>query len=98
METQEIFAGTKDAMYHEDSDEDKDVLQIWDQKHRSIEVEDETETALEETSSQTQEIPAGDQEDQDMLLIWDQKHQSIEDAYEIKDLHWKWHLKERKST
>ncbi|XP_058600487.1 band 4.1-like protein 3b isoform X5 [Onychostoma macrolepis] len=70
----------------------EDLLQIWDQKHQSIEVEDEIkETAMEtpsereETSSQTQEIPAGDQEDEDILQIWDQKCQSIEDAEEIKE-------------
>ncbi len=77
-------------MYHE---EDEDMLQILDQKYQSIEIENEIkESALEENTSETQEIPAGTKEvmydedgDEDVLQIWDQKHQSIEIADEIKE-------------
>ncbi|XP_016086470.1 band 4.1-like protein 3 [Sinocyclocheilus grahami] len=90
--TQEILTGTQEVMCHEDDDEDEDMLQILDQKHQSIEVEDEIkETSMEipskeeETNSQTQEIPAANQEDKDILQIWDQKHQNIEVEDEIKE-------------
>ncbi len=91
--TQEILAGTKKVMYHEDGDEDEDMLQIWDQKCQSIEIENENkESAMEETTSETQEIHAGNQEvmcseedDEDMLQILDQQHQSIECEDENKE-------------
>ncbi|XP_051719843.1 band 4.1-like protein 3b isoform X4 [Ctenopharyngodon idella] len=70
----------------------EDFLQIWDPKRQCIEVEDENkETSMEETTSETQEIPAGKQqvicheEDEDLLQIWDQKNQSIEVEDEIKE-------------
>ncbi|XP_051719824.1 band 4.1-like protein 3b isoform X2 [Ctenopharyngodon idella] len=88
-ETQEIPAGNQEFICHE---EDEDLLQIWDPKCQSIEVEDEIkETAMEETTSETQEIPAGNQEficpeeDEDLLQIWDPKHQSIEVEHENKE-------------
>ncbi|XP_026111998.1 band 4.1-like protein 3 [Carassius auratus] len=88
-ETQEIPAGTQEEMCHE---EDEDMLQIWDQEHQNIQVEDEIkETSVEsptegeETNSETQEIPTGNQDDEDLLQVRDQKHQIIEVKDEIKE-------------
>ncbi|XP_052391373.1 band 4.1-like protein 3 isoform X5 [Carassius gibelio] len=86
---QQNSAGTQEEMCHE---EDEDMLQIWDQEHQNIEVEDEIkETSVEsptegeETNSETQEIPAGNQDDEDLLQIRDQKRQIIEVKDEIKE-------------
>ncbi|KAL0201917.1 hypothetical protein M9458_005104, partial [Cirrhinus mrigala] len=71
--SKEIPAANHKVICHGEDAIDEDVPQIWDQKHQSIEVEGEIkETVMEppseeETSSQTQEIPAGNQGDQDML-------------------------------
>ncbi|XP_016333787.1 VID27-like protein [Sinocyclocheilus anshuiensis] len=83
-ETQEIPTGNQEVMCHEEDTMDEDVLQILNQKHQNIEVEDEIkETSMEspskgeETNSETQEIPAGNQ-DENILQIWDQNHQISE--------------------
>ncbi|XP_050983289.1 band 4.1-like protein 3b isoform X4 [Labeo rohita] len=82
-ESQEIPAGNQKLMHHK---EDKDLLQIWDQKLQNIEVEDKNkELTMEETTLETHEILARNQEDQDMLQIWDQKCQNIEVEDGIKE-------------
>ncbi|XP_067218225.1 band 4.1-like protein 3b isoform X8 [Chanodichthys erythropterus] len=92
---QEIPAGNQEFICHE---EDEDLLQIWDPKCQSIKVEDEIKEIVMETpsggeknSSETQEIPFGNQEvicheeDEDLLQIWDPKCQSIKVEDEIKE-------------
>uniref|UniRef100_A0A9J8CYQ2 Erythrocyte membrane protein band 4.1-like 3b n=1 Tax=Cyprinus carpio carpio TaxID=630221 RepID=A0A9J8CYQ2_CYPCA len=91
-EIQDILTGNQEVLCHEEDTMDEDMLQILDQKHQNIKVEDEiNETSMkspskgEEANSETQEIPAANQEDEDMLQIWDQKHQSIKSEDEKKE-------------
>ncbi|XP_077096568.1 uncharacterized protein LOC143748429 isoform X2 [Siphateles boraxobius] len=87
-ETPEILTRIPEIFYHE---KDEDLFHIWDPKRQSFEIEDENkETAMEETSGETQDIPVGiaevmccEDDDEDLLQISDPKRQSIE--VEIKE-------------